>query len=164
MNKSYNEETLTFIKPHVMTNSQEIVNNLKDKLIENKGIFLIAIDKIIIPTRNQIKRHYIHLEDKDFYNDLVNTIAENEIRVLVLVGKNIVQKVRKVIGATDPKKAEKGTIRYIYGDHNNIQKNAIHASDSSINAKSEIYNLLGEDYYNNLNILPSIEKNLSLNF
>ena len=77
-----------------------------------------------------------------FYNDLCNYLSSGPIVVMILEGEDAVTKNRKIMGATDPKNAEKNTIRKLYGI--SIDKNSVHGSDSLENAKKEI-----EFFFNN---------------
>ena len=75
-------------------------------------------------------------QTKPFYNDLCNYLSSGPIIVMVLEGENAVLNNRKLMGATDPKKAEEGTLRKMYGL--SIDKNSVHGSDSVENGKKEI--------------------------
>lgn len=82
------------------------------------------------------KKHYAEHKDKPFFKDLIKYITSSPVVVLVLKGKNCISVVRKMVGATDPKEAESGTIR---GDFAlEIGRNIIHASDSPESAEREI--------------------------
>lgn len=85
---------------------------------------------------NQAKEFYKVHEGKGFYESLVKFMSSGPVVVGVLKGKNAVEKARQIMGATDPKKAEPGTIRAKYGD--NIQENSVHGSDSKESAEKEI--------------------------
>ena len=82
--------------------------------------------------RNFIK----FINQKPFYDQLCNYLSSGPIEVMILQGDNAVTKNRELMGATDPKNAEKGTIRKLYGI--SIDKNSVHGSDSVDNAKIEI--------------------------
>ena len=75
-------------------------------------------------------------QTKPFYNDLCAYLSSGPIYVMVLEGENAVLKNREIMGATDPLKAEEGTLRKLYGL--SIDKNSVHGSDSQENAKIEI--------------------------
>ena len=75
-------------------------------------------------------------QTKPFYNDLCDYLSSGPIVVLILEGEDAVLKNRKLMGATDPKNADEGTIRKKYGI--SIDKNSVHGSDSPDNAKKEI--------------------------
>jgi nucleoside-diphosphate kinase len=82
------------------------------------------------------KRHYAVHEGKPFFNDLVKYITSTPIVAIVFEGDNAIELIRKTMGSTDPKKADKGTIRADFGL--DIQNNATHGSDSPENAAKEI--------------------------
>lgn len=83
----------------------------------------------------QAMAFYAIHKERPFYNDLVNFMSSGPIVAAILEKENAVEEYRKVIGATDPAKAESGTVRKLYGT--NIQENAVHGSDSDINAEIE---------------------------
>ncbi|MFN4182820.1 MAG: nucleoside-diphosphate kinase, partial [bacterium] len=94
------------------------------------GIKMIKIDRPLA------EKHYAEHQGKEFYESLLEFITSGPVICMVLEGKDIIQKVRDVIGATDPKKAKAGTIR---GDlAESITRNLIHASDSPEKAQREI--------------------------
>ena len=83
-----------------------------------------------------IDEHYSHLLDKPFYPNLKNYMLSGEVVIMILEGENAVEKLRELMGPTDSTKASKGTIRGEFGT--NITYNAIHGSDSKLNAQIEI--------------------------
>ena len=129
---SNTEQTLSIIKPDA------IERNLSDKI---KSIFSRNNLKIIETKKLQISKdeaaefYKIH-QSKPFYDQLCNYLSSGPIEVMILQGDNAVTKNRELMGATDPKNAEKGTIRKLYGI--SIDKNSVHGSDSVDNAKIEI--------------------------
>lgn len=82
------------------------------------------------------KRHYAVHEGKPFFNGLVDYITSAPIVAIVFEGENAIELIRKTMGATDPAKADKGTIRADFGI--DIQNNSVHGSDSPENAIKEI--------------------------
>ncbi len=126
------EQTLLLIKPEaVMCNHVgEIISQY-----EREGLTIAAI-KMVKPTLNEAKEFYKVHQDRPFYQELTTYISSGPLVAVVLEGRNAVIKNRKIMGATDPKTADKGTIRSKWGT--DIQKNAVHGSDSVENAKKEI--------------------------
>ena len=101
----------------------------------DKG-FKIVNEKKIQIEKNEAERFYKVHETKPFYNDLCSYLSSGPIIVMVLEKKNAVIDNRKLMGATNPKDADEGTIRAKYGI--SIDKNSVHGSDSVENAKIEI--------------------------
>ncbi len=87
-------------------------------------------------TKDEAAQFYKVHQTKPFYNELCAYLSSGPILVMILEGKNAVSLNRKIMGATNPKDAEKNTIRNLYGI--SIDKNSVHGSDSSENAKKEI--------------------------
>ena len=86
-------------------------------------------------TLNEAQKFYEVHRERPFYNDLVDFMISGPIVVAILEKKNAVEDYRKLIGATNPAKAEEGTIRKLYAD--SLQANAVHGSDSDENAELE---------------------------
>ena len=130
MNNS--EQTLSIIKPDAVKRnlSEEIKNEFK-----SNG-FIIINEKKIMLEKNEAEKFYQVHQSKPFYNDLCEYLSSGPIVVMVLEKLNAVMDNRKLMGATDPKKAEDGTLRKKYGI--SIDKNSVHGSDSLENAKIEI--------------------------
>lgn len=84
----------------------------------------------------QASLFYKEHEGKSYFHELISHMISSEVIIICLEGNNIIELSRKLIGETNPKEAEKGTIRYSFGE--NITKNAIHASDSISSASREI--------------------------
>tara|TARA_Y100000590_G_scaffold216223_1_gene244991 strand:+ start:154 stop:564 length:411 start_codon:yes stop_codon:yes gene_type:complete len=126
------EQTLSIIKPDAVERSlaEEIKNNFK-----NNG-FVIKNEKKIKITKSEAEQFYKVHETKPFYNDLCDYLSSGPIVVMIIEKENAVIENRKLMGATDPKKAEEGTLRKKYGI--SIDKNSVHGSDSLENAKIEI--------------------------
>ena len=102
---------------------------------EQRGLKTIGL-KMLHMDEALAKRHYAVHEGKPFFNDLVKYITSTPIVAIVFEGENAIELIRKTMGATDPKKADKGTIRADFGL--DIQNNAVHGSDSPENAAKEI--------------------------
>ncbi len=126
------EHTLSIIKPDAVERNlqNEIQNEFK------KNGFLIVNQKKIHITKEEAEKFYKVHETKPFYNDLCEYLSSGPIVVMELQKINAIQDNRKLMGATNPKKAEEGTLRKKYGI--SIDKNSVHGSDSSDNAKIEI--------------------------
>ena len=129
---SNSEQTLSIIKPDAVKRnlSEEIKNEFK-----NNGFIIINEKKIMLEKSETEKFYQVH-QSKPFYNDLCEYLSSGPIVVMVLEKLNAVMDNRKLMGATDPKKAEDGTLRKKYGI--SIDKNSVHGSDSAENAKIEI--------------------------
>lgn len=130
MNES--EQTLSIIKPDA------VERNLQDEIKNefNKNGFVISKEKKIHISKQEAERFYRVHETKSFYNDLCEYLSSGPIIVMSLQKKNAVLDNRKLMGATNPKEAEKGTLREKYGI--SIEKNSVHGSDSIESAKIEI--------------------------
>ena len=126
------EQTLSIIKPDA------VERNLEDEIKEmfkSNGFQIIKEKKIQIEKAEAEKFYKVH-ETKPFYNDLCEYLSSGPIVVMILQKENAVKGNRELMGATNPKDAEEGTIRKKYGI--SIDKNSVHGSDSIDNAKIEI--------------------------
>jgi nucleoside-diphosphate kinase len=123
--------TFTMIKPSAFKSgySGRIL-----AMIEGAGYKILAI-KLVHLTRHQAGRFYEMHEGKPFYSSLVDFMSSGPIIAAILEHENAVESFRTFIGATDPAKAEKGTIRNLFGK--DLSENAIHGSDSDESAKRE---------------------------
>ena len=126
------EQTLSIIKPDAVERNLE--NEIKE-MFKNTG-FNIHKEKKIQITKSEAEQFYKVHETKPFYNDLCTYLSSGPIIVMILECENAVLRNRDLMGATDPKKAEEGTIRKKFGI--SIDKNSVHGSDSVENAKIEI--------------------------
>ena len=126
------EQTLSIIKPDAI--ERNLDNEIKE-MFKDKG-FKIVKDKKIQITKNEAEQFYNVHETKPFYNDLCAYLSSGPIVVMVLEKENAVLGNRELMGATNPKDADEGTIRKKYGI--SIDKNSVHGSDSVENAKIEI--------------------------
>ena len=126
------EQTLSIIKPDAVERdlAEEIKNEFK------KNGFIISKEKKIKIEKNEAEKFYQVHQSKPFYNDLCSYLSSGPIVVMVLERENAILENRKLMGATDPTKAEEGTIRKKYGI--SIDKNSVHGSDSPENARVEI--------------------------
>ena len=126
------EQTLSIIKPDAV--ERNLTEEIKSILTKNN--LKIKDTKKIHLTKDEAAEFYKVHQSKSFYNDLCSYLASGPIVVMILEGQNAVVSNRKLMGATDPKKAENNTIRKLYGI--SIDKNSVHGSDSIDNAKDEI--------------------------
>ena len=126
------EQTLSIIKPDAVERnlSEEIKSEFK------KNGFNILKEKKIKLEKSDAEKFYKVHQTKPFYNDLCDYLSSGPIVVMALEKENAVTDNRKLMGATDPKNAESGTLREKYGI--SIDKNSVHGSDSIENAKIEI--------------------------
>ena len=126
------EQTLSIIKPDAV--ERNLIDEIKS-IFKNNNL-QIKNDKKIHLTKEEAAEFYKVHQSKPFYNDLCNYLSSGPIVVMILEGKDAVVKNRKIMGATDPKKADNNTIRKLYGI--SIDKNSVHGSDSIENANKEI--------------------------
>ncbi len=126
------EQTLSIIKPDAV--ERNLQENIKKIFLDNG--FNIKIEKKIKISKNEAEEFYKVHQSKPFYNDLCSYLSSGPIVVMILEKDNAILENRKLMGATDPLKADEGTIRKKYGI--SIDKNSVHGSDSADNAKIEI--------------------------
>ena len=126
------EQTLSIIKPDAV--ERNIDNKIKTFFGEN-NLKILKSKKVKISKEEASEFYKVH-QTKPFYDDLCNYLSSGPIIVMILEGENAVTKNRKLMGSTDPLKAEEGTLRKMYGI--SIDKNSVHGSDSVENGKAEI--------------------------
>ena len=126
------EQTLSIIKPDAV--ERNLDNEIKGIFLAN-GFKIIKEKKIQIEKSEAEKFYKIH-ESKPFYDDLCSYLSSGPIVVMILEKEDSVIANRKLMGATNPKDADEGTIRKKFGI--SIDKNSVHGSDSLENAKIEI--------------------------
>ncbi len=129
---SNNEQTLSIIKPDAV--ERNLSEEIKQEFIKN-GFKIFKEKKIKLEKHEAEKFYQVH-QSKPFYNDLCSYLSSGPVVVMILGRENAILENRKLMGATDPTKAEEGTIRKKYGI--SIDKNSVHGSDSPENAKIEI--------------------------
>jgi len=129
---SNKEQTLSIIKPDAVERNLE--NEIKE-MFKSKGFLILKEKKIQIEKSEAEKFYKVH-ETKPFYNELCAYLSSGPIVVMILEKENAVLGNRELMGATNPKDADEGTIRKKYGI--SIDKNSVHGSDSVENAKIEI--------------------------
>ena len=123
--------TLTMIKPDAM--QKGYMGKIIDKFME--GGFTIVALKMLHLTKEQAEKFYLVHKERPFYDDLVTFMSSGPITAAILQKENAVDEFRAFIGATDPAKAEEGSIRKLFGS--SIQFNAVHGSDRDENARIE---------------------------
>ena len=126
------ENTLSIIKPDAT--KRNITGSINAKF-EEAGLNIIAQKRLQMNKDMAQKFYEIH-KDRPFFNDLVDFMISGPVIAQVLRGENAVKSNRDIMGATNPKEAEKGTIRNEFAE--SIEANSVHGSDSIENAKSEI--------------------------
>ena len=126
------EQTLSIIKPDAV--ERNLSEEIKSEF-EKNGFNILKEKKINLEKSDAEKFYKVH-QTKPFYNDLCDYLSSGPIVVMALEKENAVVDNRKLMGATDPKNAESGTLRKKYGI--SIDKNSVHGSDSIENAKIEI--------------------------
>lgn len=126
------EQTLVLIKPDA------VVRGLIGKIIsiyEDNGLKIDALYKRKLD-KDLLDKHYQEHVNRDFYPSLVEFMLEDEVVAMKVSGKDAIQLVREINGATNPAKARPCTIRYIYGE--SVQRNVVHGSANSDDAKREL--------------------------
>jgi len=126
------EQTLSIVKPDAVERNLE--NKIKS-FFEEKNLKIIKNKKVHITKEEAAEFYKVH-QTKPFYQNLCNYLSSGPIVVMVLEGEGAIFKNRQIMGATDPLKAEEGTLRKLYGL--SIDKNSVHGSDSAESAKTEI--------------------------
>ena len=126
------ERTLSIIKPDAVAK-----NHIGDILrrFEHAGLKIIAA-RMAHLTKEQAEGFYAVHKERPFFGDLVSFMISGPVMIQALEGENAISRNRELMGATDPKKAEAGTIRADFAD--SIDANAVHGSDSLENAETEI--------------------------
>jgi len=126
------EQTLTIIKPDAV--GQNMIGNIIE-YFEREGLSVVAV-KMLHLSAEQAKSFYAIHKDRPFYQELVEFMISGPVLIMVLQGENAVARNREIMGATDPAKANPGTIRADFAT--SIERNAVHGSDSLTTAKTEI--------------------------
>ena len=132
MNNSSIQKTLSIIKPDAV--ERNLDGEIKS-FCEKNNLKIIKSKKVKISKEEASEFYMVH-QTKPFYGELCNYLSSGPIVVMILEGENAVSRNRELMGATDPLKAEKGTLRKMYGI--SIDKNSVHGSDSAENGKVEI--------------------------
>jgi nucleoside-diphosphate kinase len=126
------QKSLILVKPDAMKRNAggAILARFESRGLKIVGLKMIHVDRALA------EKHYEMHVGKAFFNDLLEYITSTPIIAAVLEGEGAVEKIRKTMGATDPARAEEGTIRKDFGL--DIQQNAVHGSDSPESAEREI--------------------------
>lgn len=137
------ETTFILIKPDMSENDQffsELLNRIKAEHLEVKPF--TKIEKI---NKSILKKHYQHLVNETFYPSIEKYMTSGPVKFTTVSGENAILKIRKILGSTNPKNADKQSLRHKYGKvENDCIKNCCHASDSVDSAKREIDLWLGD--------------------
>ena len=126
------EQTLSIIKPDAV--ERDLDNKIK-VFFEKHNLKIVKSKKVKVSKEEALEFYKVH-QTKPFYDQLCNYLSSGPIVVMILEGENAVSRNRELMGATDPLKAEEGTLRKMYGI--SIDKNSVHGSDSIKNGKAEI--------------------------
>jgi nucleoside-diphosphate kinase len=126
------EKSLAIIKPDGVAIGA--AGDIIKKILEEK-IQIVSMKMIQLDRRKAEGFYYVH-KGKPFFETLIDFMTSGPVIVMALSGEKVIERWRKIMGATDPKKADKGTIRAAFGT--NIEKNATHGSDSPENAIYEV--------------------------
>lgn len=133
------ESTLSIIKPDAV--AKHVIGQIYTRF-EQAGLHIVAA-KMRQLSREDAEGFYAVHKDRPFFKDLVAFMISGPVMIQVLRGENAVAKHRDIMGATDPKQAEPGTIRADFAD--SIDANAVHGSDSAANAEQEIAYFFADD-------------------
>lgn len=131
--------TLSIIKPDA---TRRNITGKINAMLEQAGLRIVAQKRLRL-TKDQAERFYEVHKERPFYRSLVEFMTSGPVVVQVLEGEDAVRLNRKVMGATDPKEAEDGTIRAEFGE--SIEANSVHGSDSDDNAEREIAFFFSDD-------------------
>ena len=126
------EQTLSIIKPDGVR--KKIIDEIQNRF-EDAGLTIIKAMMVQL-TMDDVKSFYSIHKDKPFFNDLLTYMTSGPVMVQVLEGENAIELNRKLMGATNPKDAEEGTIRRDFAS--SIEENVVHGSDGPDTAKTEI--------------------------
>ncbi|UCF38015.1 MAG: nucleoside-diphosphate kinase [Acidobacteriota bacterium] len=126
------ERTLGIIKPDAV--SRNLIGEIL-ALAEKNGLAVRALKRLHLTKKEAEGFYHVHAE-RPFFGSLTDFMSESPIVVVVFEAEDAIAKWRKVMGATDPAKADEGTIRKLYAQ--NIERNSVHGSDSPESASTEI--------------------------
>jgi nucleoside-diphosphate kinase len=126
------EQTFSIIKPNAM--KKNCIGDIVS-MFEANGL-KIAAAKIAVLSRSKCEEFYAEHKARPFFGELVSFMTSGPVMLMCLQGENAVAKNREIMGATDPKKANPGTIRFKFGD--SVGENAAHGSDSAASASREL--------------------------
>ncbi|MHB8482341.1 MAG: nucleoside-diphosphate kinase [Nitrospiria bacterium] len=126
------EITLSLVKPDGVR--KNVIGEVIRKFEQN-GLRVVGL-KMLQLTMKQAEGFYVVHQSRPFFNDLTSFMSSGPVVAMALKGENAIKKVREIMGATDPKAAEKGTIRREFGG--GIEENVVHGSDSKESAQFEV--------------------------
>lgn len=132
------ERSLVLIKPDAL--QRELVGEVL-KRFEQKGLKVVAMKMTHLDDAT-LEEHYGHLADKPFFGDLKKFMMQTPVVALVLEGLGVIEEVRKIVGSTNPREADAGTIRADLSM--NVPSNMVHASDSLESAQTEVARFFAE--------------------
>ncbi len=133
------ERTLSIIKPDAV--SKNLIGQIYARL-EKAGLTIVAARMLQLTVQQAQEFYGVHRE-RPFYGDLVKFMTSGPIMVQVLQGENAIARNREVMGATNPREAAAGTIRADFAE--NVERNAVHGSDGSDTARTEIAFFFSDD-------------------
>ena len=126
------ELTLSILKPDAL--KRNLIGEINTQ-IEKNNIKIVAQRMMLLSLKDAQGFYFVH-KDRAFFNDLCEYMTSGPIVVQVLMGKDVINRYRKLMGATNPSNAEEDSIRKLYGL--SVEENSVHGSDSKENAKIEI--------------------------
>ena len=126
------EKTLSIIKPNAI--SKNVVGEILSRF-ESKGL-RVAAAKFCVLSKEKAEGFYIEHKDRPFFQSLIHFMTSGPVLLMALEGENAIMLNREIMGATDPAKAEEGTIRKDFAE--SIEANAVHGSDSVNSAQREV--------------------------
>lgn len=129
---NFMERTLVLLKPDAV--KKNLIGNIL-MMYEERGLNIEGIYKKCV-SKDLLDKHYIEHINREFYPELLEFMSSGPVVAVCLKGKNAIEKVREINGATNPKNSNSGTIRYMFG--NDIQMNCVHGSESIEEAEREL--------------------------
>ena len=131
------EKTLIIVKPDAV--EKQLIGSILN-FFETKNFEIVQLEMMAL-SDEMLNDHYSHLTDKPFFPEIVEFMQSSHVVVATLQANNAVEKVRDLVGVTDPSEADEGTLRKIHGT--DVMRNVIHASDSVENAIAEVERFFG---------------------
>ena len=131
------EKTLIIVKPDAV--EKNLIGSILN-FFETKNFEIVQLEMMAL-SDEMLNEHYSHLTDKPFFPEIVEFMQSSPVVVATLQAENAVEKVRDLVGVTDPSEADEGTLRKIHGT--DVMRNVIHASDSVENAIAEVERFFG---------------------
>tara|TARA_X000000950_G_C13520099_1_gene499240 strand:- start:155 stop:553 length:399 start_codon:yes stop_codon:yes gene_type:complete len=131
------EKTLIIVKPDAV--EKNLIGSILN-FFETKNFEIVQLEMMAL-SDEMLNEHYSHLTDKPFFPEIVEFMQSSPVVVATLQADNAVEKVRDLVGVTDPSEADEGTLRKIHGT--DVMRNVIHASDSVENAIAEVERFFG---------------------